>query len=41
MKLDNRTKSLVVKGVKAQDPESVQAVRGWYEVGHNFFSLCI
>jgi len=32
MKLDNRTKSLVVKGVKAQDPESVQAVRGWYEL---------
>ncbi|KLO13941.1 hypothetical protein SCHPADRAFT_915078 [Schizopora paradoxa] len=32
MKLDNRTKSLVVRGVKAQDPEYVQAVRGWYEL---------
>lgn len=41
MKLDNRTKSLVVRGVKAQDPEYVQAVRGWYEVSNNLGILII
>lgn len=33
MKLDNRPKALLVKGVPSQDPEVVQAIRSWYEVG--------
>lgn len=32
MKLDNRPKAVLVKGVTSHDPEIVQAVRDWYEV---------
>ncbi|KAI5123583.1 hypothetical protein M0805_003401 [Coniferiporia weirii] len=39
MKLDNRTKSLLVKGVSSHDPEVVQAVRSWYEGGGQLASL--
>ena len=34
MSLDNRPKVLVVKGFDAQNPDSVQSVRTWYEVSH-------
>ncbi|EJD04034.1 uncharacterized protein FOMMEDRAFT_106444 [Fomitiporia mediterranea MF3/22] len=39
MKLDNRPKALLVKGVATQDPEVVQAVRSWYETGGQLASL--
>lgn len=32
MKLDNRPKSLLVKGVDTQDTDIIQSIRSWYEV---------
>ncbi|KAH8120240.1 hypothetical protein DFH11DRAFT_43142 [Phellopilus nigrolimitatus] len=39
MKLDNRPKALLVKGVSSQDPDVMQAVRSWYEGGGQLASI--
>lgn len=39
MKLDNRPKALLVKGVSSHDPDVVQAIRTWYEVNRTLIMI--
>ncbi|TDL28563.1 hypothetical protein BD410DRAFT_230929 [Rickenella mellea] len=41
MKLDNRPKSLLVKGMQAHDADALQAVRSWFEAGGQVESLAV